>query len=69
MALKNSASNMQIRHAFLLQAGLQQIRTNCYYPQEEAVRSFTYFRLNEKVFRVENWNNFVPFVKNMSTDL
>ncbi|XP_057461969.1 inactive beta-amylase 4, chloroplastic isoform X1 [Actinidia eriantha] len=50
-------------------AGLQQIHTNCYSPQAEAVRSFTYFRLNEKVFRVENWNNFVPFVRKMSTDL
>ena len=57
------------RHFFLLQAGLQQIHTNCYSPQAEAVRSFTYFRLNEKVFRVENWNNFVPFVRKMSTDL
>ncbi|XP_052178186.1 inactive beta-amylase 4, chloroplastic isoform X2 [Diospyros lotus] len=50
-------------------AGLQQILSNCYYQQAEAIRSFTYFRMNEKIFRVENWNNFVPFVRKMSTNL
>ncbi|KAJ9153936.1 hypothetical protein P3X46_027322 [Hevea brasiliensis] len=51
------------------QKGLRQILANCYHPQAEAVRSFTYFRLNDKIFAVENWNNFVPFVRRMSTDL
>ncbi|XP_076959662.1 inactive beta-amylase 4, chloroplastic-like isoform X1 [Bidens hawaiensis] len=51
------------------EAGLTQIHSNCYDSQAEAVRSFTYFRMNEKIFRVENWNNFVPFVRRMSTDL
>ncbi|KAI3688481.1 hypothetical protein L2E82_46085 [Cichorium intybus] len=51
------------------EAGLKQIHSNCYDSQEEAVRSFTYFRMNDKIFRVENWNNFVPFVRRMSTDL
>ncbi|CAL5335538.1 unnamed protein product [Camellia sinensis] len=46
---------------------LQQIYTNCYFPQEESVRSFTCFRMNDKIFRVDNWNNFVPFVRKMST--
>lgn len=50
-------------------AGLLQIHTNCYHSHAEAVRSFTYFRMNDKIFRVENWNNFVPFVRKMSTDL
>ncbi|KAJ7963620.1 Beta-amylase [Quillaja saponaria] len=50
-------------------AGLLQIHANCYHPQAEAVRSFTFFRMNDKIFRVENWNNFVPFVRKMSTDL
>lgn len=50
-------------------AGLWQIHANCYHPQAEAVRSFTYFRMNEKIFRAENWNNFVPFVRKMSTDM
>ncbi|KAF8409738.1 hypothetical protein HHK36_005817 [Tetracentron sinense] len=49
--------------------GLWQIIANCYHPQAEAVRSFTYFRMNEKIFRAENWNNFVPFVRRMSTNL
>ncbi|CAN6585240.1 unnamed protein product [Malus baccata var. baccata] len=35
----------------------------------EAVRSFTYFRMNDKIFSSENWSNFVPFVKKMSTIL
>lgn len=52
-----------------MQAGLWQIHANCYHPQAEAVRSFTYFRMNEKIFRAENWNNFVPFVRKMSTDM
>ncbi|KAF6153756.1 hypothetical protein GIB67_000989 [Kingdonia uniflora] len=47
--------------------GLRQIIANCY--QAETVSSFTYFRMNEKIFRVENWNNFVPFVKKMNADL
>ncbi|KAA8527065.1 hypothetical protein F0562_008706 [Nyssa sinensis] len=50
-------------------AGLWQIHANCYHPQAEAVRSFTYFRMNDKTFKVENWNNFVPFVRKMSTDM
>ncbi|KAM7498995.1 hypothetical protein LguiA_023409 [Lonicera macranthoides] len=49
--------------------GLWQIHANCYHSKAEAVGSFTYFRMNEKIFRVENWNNFVPFVRKMSTDL
>ncbi|TYJ20958.1 hypothetical protein E1A91_A08G032400v1 [Gossypium mustelinum] len=49
--------------------GLWKIRSNCYNPQAEVVRSFTYFRMNDSIFRVENWNNFVPFVRMMSTDL
>ncbi|XP_019057972.1 PREDICTED: inactive beta-amylase 4, chloroplastic isoform X2 [Tarenaya hassleriana] len=49
--------------------GLQQIRANCVQPNGDAVRSFTYFRMNEKIFRVENWNNFVPFVRQMSADM
>ncbi|CAI0374087.1 unnamed protein product [Linum tenue] len=48
--------------------GLRQILANCNHPQAEAVRSFTYFRMNEKIFSVENWNNFVPFVRMMSSD-
>ncbi|XP_043692610.1 inactive beta-amylase 4, chloroplastic [Telopea speciosissima] len=48
-------------------AGLSQIIANCYHPQAETVRSFTYFRMNDKIFRVENWNNFVPFVRRMNT--
>ncbi|XP_024977352.1 inactive beta-amylase 4, chloroplastic isoform X1 [Cynara cardunculus var. scolymus] len=51
------------------EAGLKQIHSNCYDSQAEAVRSFTYFRMNDKIFRVENWNNFVPFVRRMSTHL
>ncbi|CAI9283479.1 unnamed protein product [Lactuca saligna] len=51
------------------EAGLKQIHSNCYDSQEETVRSFTYFRMNDKIFRVENWNNFVPFVQRMTTDL
>ncbi|XP_058115214.1 inactive beta-amylase 4, chloroplastic isoform X2 [Magnolia sinica] len=50
-------------------AGLCQILANCYHPQAETLRSFTYFRMNDKIFRVENWNNFVPFVRNMSKDM
>ncbi|XP_057982222.1 inactive beta-amylase 4, chloroplastic isoform X3 [Malania oleifera] len=50
-------------------AGLWQIHANCYHPQDEGVRSFTYFRMNHKIFRVENWNNFVPFVRKMSADV
>ncbi|KAK4546725.1 hypothetical protein RGQ29_032866 [Quercus rubra] len=50
-------------------AGLWQIYANCYHPQSEFVTSFTFFRMNEKIFRVENWTNFVPFVKMMSTEL
>ncbi|XP_021288024.1 inactive beta-amylase 4, chloroplastic isoform X1 [Herrania umbratica] len=49
--------------------GLWKIHSNCYHSQAEVVRSFTYFRMNESIFRVENWNNFVPFVRMMSTDL
>ncbi|CAI0378802.1 unnamed protein product [Linum tenue] len=52
----------------LQQTGLRQILANCNHPQAEAVRSFTYFRMNEKIFSVENWNNFVPFVRKMSSD-
>ncbi|GLU23937.1 hypothetical protein SLE2022_399110 [Rubroshorea leprosula] len=48
--------------------GLWKIHSNCYHPQAEDVRSFTYFRMNDKIFRVENWNNFVPFVRMMSMD-
>ncbi|XP_075669513.1 inactive beta-amylase 4, chloroplastic isoform X1 [Castanea sativa] len=46
--------------------GLWQIYANCCHPQSEFVTSFTFFRMNEKIFRVENWTNFVPFVKKMS---
>lgn len=53
---------------YFLQGGLRQILANCYHPQAEAVRSFTYFRMNDKIFAVENWNNFVPFVRKMSTN-
>ncbi|CAF1698910.1 inactive beta-amylase 4, chloroplastic-like isoform X1 [Brassica napus] len=50
--------------------GLRQIRENCMQPPNgETVRSFTFFRMNEKIFRVENWNNFVPFVRQMSADV
>ncbi|KAK6230106.1 hypothetical protein QUC31_001624 [Theobroma cacao] len=49
--------------------GLWKIHSNCYHSQAEVVRSFTYFRMNDSIFRVENWNNFVPFVRMMSTDL
>lgn len=49
--------------------GLWQIHANCYHPHAETVRSFTYFRMNDKIFRVENWNNFVPFVRKMSANL
>ncbi|KAJ4835099.1 Inactive beta-amylase 4, chloroplastic [Turnera subulata] len=48
--------------------GLRQILANCFHPQAEAVRSFTYFRMTEKIFAVENWNNFVPFVRKMSIE-
>ncbi|XP_009346548.2 inactive beta-amylase 4, chloroplastic-like isoform X1 [Pyrus x bretschneideri] len=48
--------------------GLWQIHANCYHSQAEAVRSFTYFRMNDKIFRAENWNNFVPFVRKMSAN-
>ncbi|KAJ9568047.1 hypothetical protein OSB04_004013 [Centaurea solstitialis] len=51
------------------EAGLKQIHSNCYDSEAEAVGSFTYFRMNDKIFRVENWNNFVPFVRRMSTHL
>ncbi|KAG2310664.1 hypothetical protein Bca52824_022221 [Brassica carinata] len=51
------------------QMGLRQIRENCVQPNGETVRSFTFFRLNEKIFRVENWNNFVPFIRQMSADM
>ncbi|XP_077237591.1 beta-amylase 4 isoform X2 [Tasmannia lanceolata] len=50
-------------------AGLCQIIANCYHPQAETVRSFTYFRMNGNIFRAENWNNFVPFVRKMSKPL
>ncbi|KAM7250115.1 hypothetical protein ACFE04_021998 [Oxalis oulophora] len=54
----------------LQQSGLLQILENCYHPQADVVRSFTYFRMNDKIFRVENWSNFVPFVRQMmSADL
>lgn len=46
---------------------LWQIHANCYHSQAEAVRSFTYFRMNDNIFRPENWSNFVPFVRKMST--
>ncbi|KAK9734945.1 hypothetical protein RND81_04G172900 [Saponaria officinalis] len=49
------------------QAGLQQIQANCYSPEADAVRSFTYFRLSGNIFKAENWSNFVPFVRNMNT--
>ncbi|CAH8357541.1 unnamed protein product [Eruca vesicaria subsp. sativa] len=49
--------------------GLRQIRENCLQPNEETVRSFTFFRMNEKIFRVKNWNNVVPFVRQMSADV
>ncbi|CAN1334105.1 Inactive beta-amylase 4, chloroplastic [Linum perenne] len=48
--------------------GFRQILANCNHPQAEAVRSFTYFRMNEKIFSAENWNNFVPFVRKMSSE-
>ncbi|CAN6562783.1 unnamed protein product [Malus baccata var. baccata] len=48
--------------------GLWQIHANCYHSQAEAVRSFTYFRMNDKIFRAESWINFVPFVRKMSTN-
>ncbi|KAM1256150.1 hypothetical protein ACFX1Q_030299 [Malus domestica] len=47
---------------------LSQIHANCYHSQAKAVRSFTYFIMNDKIFRAENWSNFVPFVKKMSTN-
>ncbi|XP_022732963.1 inactive beta-amylase 4, chloroplastic-like isoform X7 [Durio zibethinus] len=50
-------------------SGLRRIHSNCYNRQTEVVRSFTYFRMNDGIFRVENWNNFVPFVRLMSRDL
>ncbi|KAH9604919.1 hypothetical protein KSS87_015350 [Heliosperma pusillum] len=50
------------------QAGLQQIQANCYRPESDAVRSFTYFRLSGNIFKAENWSNFVPFVRNMNVD-
>lgn len=50
-------------------AGLRQIYTNCYHLPSEAVKSFTFFRMNDKIFRVENWSNFVPFVRKMCTDM
>ncbi|XP_062169662.1 inactive beta-amylase 4, chloroplastic isoform X2 [Alnus glutinosa] len=49
-------------------AGLCQIYANCYHPKA-VVRALTFFRMNDKIFRVENWKNFVPFVRNMSTGL
>ncbi|KAI7734415.1 hypothetical protein M8C21_004064 [Ambrosia artemisiifolia] len=55
--------------SLLRQAGLKQIHSNCFDSQAEAVRSFTFFRMNEKIFKGENWNNFVPFVRRMNTDL
>ncbi|XP_038905124.1 inactive beta-amylase 4, chloroplastic isoform X2 [Benincasa hispida] len=48
-------------------AGFWQIHTNCCHPGADAVKSFTYFRMTEKIFWHENWNNFVPFIKMMST--
>ncbi|XVE80538.1 hypothetical protein DITRI_Ditri14bG0148100 [Diplodiscus trichospermus] len=44
--------------------GPWKIHSNCYNPQAEVVRSFTYFRMDDSIFRVENWNNFVPFYQN-----
>lgn len=49
-------------------AGLQQIQANCYNPEAEAFRSFTYFRMSGNIFRAENWSNFVPFVKSMNAE-
>lgn len=49
-------------------AGLQRIQANCYNPQSEGVRSFTYFRMSGNIFKAENWSNFVPFVKSMSAE-
>ncbi|XP_010675936.2 inactive beta-amylase 4, chloroplastic isoform X2 [Beta vulgaris subsp. vulgaris] len=49
-------------------AGLQQIQANCYNPEAESVRSFTYFRLSGNIFKAENWCNFVPFVRNMNAE-
>lgn len=46
---------------------LWQIHAYCYYSQAEAIKSFTYFRMNANIFRAENWSNFVPFVRKMST--
>ncbi|XP_050109241.1 uncharacterized protein LOC126588211 [Malus sylvestris] len=50
------------------EVGLWKIHANCYHSQAEAVRSFTYFRMNDKIFMAENWSNLVPFVKKMSTN-
>jgi len=49
--------------------GLRQIRENCVQPNGDTLRSFTFCRMNEKIFRVENWNNFVPFIRQMSADM
>ncbi|GMH05812.1 hypothetical protein Nepgr_007652 [Nepenthes gracilis] len=49
-------------------AGLQRIQANCYHPEADAVRSFTYFRMSGNIFKAENWSNFVPFVRNMKAE-
>ncbi|KAG6596763.1 Inactive beta-amylase 4, chloroplastic, partial [Cucurbita argyrosperma subsp. sororia] len=48
--------------------GLWQIHYNCCRPLAAVVKSFTFFRMNDKIFRLENWNNFLPFIRMMSTD-
>ncbi|KAL0550210.1 hypothetical protein IC582_014714 [Cucumis melo] len=48
--------------------GLWQIHANSCHPGNDAVRSFTFFRLTDKFFWHENWNNFIPFIKMMSTN-
>ncbi|RXI03319.1 hypothetical protein DVH24_003971 [Malus domestica] len=35
--------------------------TNEGFGRAEAVRSFTYFKMNDKIFRAENWSDFIPF--------
>lgn len=48
-------------------AGFWQIHANCCHPGADAVKSFTYFRMTDKIFWYENWINFVPFIRMMST--
>lgn len=48
--------------------GLMQIIANCYNPHRAGVKSFTYSRMNAKVFIPENWNNFSRFVRHMNLE-